>query len=485
MEIDWDGTRAAIGAGLYANDRPGTCNADEVNAAGLSAEPTERNLQELVRCAALVVESEGYFAKSRIERDPRWGDGSTNVFVMDMAGNQLISSSPLRVNGNALHEWGGSVETGPRPSVAATWFRSPTLSASRTSTIGSFNPVTGRQQSKVGMLKRVVAQGVPVLVGSAYYVPARPIAGGVRIARTTSSRPVRCARGRDIQALVQCAAEYIAAHGTEEAYRSFHEDPRWGHREFYLYSCGCLSSLGREPGQLAAYPPDRSREGVLGTSLHEVSDSVALPTTCGICTESSTFVGSGWVHYYFVNRVTGTNRAQDFAYVVEIDWDGRRAAVGAGIYERDLPGHMPPGAGERVLPGGRPERIRPSGVRALRLRPSGVPGILRGACLCQRFPLAQRIGQRHWAQLRPPERSHSAERNPIGRSRRLSLKRSGDGMSSESSKRSAKRTGTTCRPDYAAGKMVPEVAFVKRVLAQGVPLLVGTAYRHPTETGAP
>ena len=97
MEIDWDGNRAAIGAGLYANDRPGTCNADEVNAARVSAEPTERKLQELVRCAALVVESEGYFAKSRIERDPRWGDGSTNVFVMDMAGNQLISSSPLRV----------------------------------------------------------------------------------------------------------------------------------------------------------------------------------------------------------------------------------------------------------------------------------------------------------------------------------------------------------------------------------------------------
>ena len=38
----------------------------------------------------------------------------------------------------------------------------------------------------------------------------------------------------DIQALVHCAAESIAVHGTEEAYRSFHEDPQWDHPEPYV-----------------------------------------------------------------------------------------------------------------------------------------------------------------------------------------------------------------------------------------------------------
>lgn len=114
MEIDWDGSRAAIGAGLYANDLPGTCNADEVNAADLSTEPTERKLQALVRCAALMVESEGYFARHQLERNPRWSDGPTHVFVMDLMGNQLMTSSSVRLNGNALHEWGGG---GNRPAA--------------------------------------------------------------------------------------------------------------------------------------------------------------------------------------------------------------------------------------------------------------------------------------------------------------------------------------------------------------------------------
>ncbi len=35
----------------------------------------------------------------------------------------------------------------------------------------SSNPRTGQRQPRVGRLKRVVAQGVPVLVGSHFYVP--------------------------------------------------------------------------------------------------------------------------------------------------------------------------------------------------------------------------------------------------------------------------------------------------------------------------
>ena len=81
IEVDWDGQRAAIGAGVYARDWPGTCYADEVSAAALKADPGDATLTEFVRCAAMVVESQGYSAMYELESE-RWSDGSTYVFVL-------------------------------------------------------------------------------------------------------------------------------------------------------------------------------------------------------------------------------------------------------------------------------------------------------------------------------------------------------------------------------------------------------------------
>ena len=39
--------------------------------------------------------------------------------------------------------------------------------------------------------------------------------------------------------------------------------------------------------------------------------------------------------------------------------------------------------------------------------------------------------------------------------------------------------------DRTMGTMVPEIAFVQRVLAQGVPVLVGSAYEHQPESDSP
>ena len=47
--IDWDGTLATIGAGIYRRDLPGTCRSEEVNAMGLDADPSKEKLQEFVR----------------------------------------------------------------------------------------------------------------------------------------------------------------------------------------------------------------------------------------------------------------------------------------------------------------------------------------------------------------------------------------------------------------------------------------------------
>ena len=227
IEIDWNGDRAAIGAGVYALDLPGTCNAEEVNAADLESDPADGTLQAFVRCAAMMVESQGYFAKGEVEGSSRWSHGSSYVFVLDMMGNQVLTGNKIRVNGNALHEWGGKsmptdqfggrdiVGVGDTFGEAFIYYR-------------ALNPTTGANQWKVGILKRVVAQGVPLLVGAGYYVSP-----DLAVAETSCSDDYVTAsairtRG-DIQAFVQCAAEYVMEQGTEEARRAFHEDERWRH----------------------------------------------------------------------------------------------------------------------------------------------------------------------------------------------------------------------------------------------------------------
>lgn len=169
MAIDWNGMSAMIGAGIYERDRPGSCNGDDVNANMLAGDPSRLRLLEFVRCAALLVESEGYFAKAALEEDHRWSDGAIYAYVMDMAGNQVLSGRRFRVNGVAAHEWGGRgapddqfggrdmIGVGDTFGEAFIYYQ-------------SIHPVTGDRQRKVGAVKRVVAQGIPVLVGAGYYV---------------------------------------------------------------------------------------------------------------------------------------------------------------------------------------------------------------------------------------------------------------------------------------------------------------------------
>lgn len=470
MEVDWDGVRAAIGAGLYANDRPGTCNADEVNAANVSAEPTDRKLQELVRCAALMVESDGYFAKDQLESDPRWADGSTHVFVMDMMGNQVMSSSRVRVNGNALHEWRGG---GSRP---AAFGGRDVLSVG--DSFGEsfiyylkFDPLTGQRRPKVGMLKRVVAHGVPVLVGSGYYVSP----GTLQTRPSCSDNLITAAAvrtRRDIEALVDCAAEYIAEQGTEEAYRSFHDDPRWEHPEHYVFV-----RLLEQPGErsrLVAYPPDRSREGIPGTSLHDVSESLTSDYMRELH-RITDILDSGWIHYYFINRETGTVEPKS-SYLVEIGWNGKRAVVAAGIYERDLPG-----------------TCRREQVHAASLEASPSESRLEEFVQCASAQV-ESLGFFAAPVFQSDSRWHSGSIHITGVNATTREVEFGPGQYVQSfSEFAAEAFGGRdviavvetfgeaywyySTPDRASGTEVGETAFVKRVLAQGVPLLVGSSYR--------
>ena len=165
--IDWDGNPAAIGAGIYRRDLPGTCRSEEVNAMGLDADPSKEKLQEFVRCAAMELESQGYFAVRSLTTDPRWGNGSIYLFGVDAYGSSLFNGDPLsRLYGvseldpyiNTSLEGQDLVSVGDAFGESFLYY-------------SAVNPSTRRLERKVTFVKRVVVYGLPILVGSGYYHP--------------------------------------------------------------------------------------------------------------------------------------------------------------------------------------------------------------------------------------------------------------------------------------------------------------------------
>ena len=163
--IDWDGAPAAIGVGIYRRDLPGTCRSEEVNAAMLDADPSEERLREFVRCAAMELDSRGYFASVGLANDPRWRNGSIYLFGLDTYGYTLFTGSPANpVIGSELSSiyigsFGGRNVLGVADAFGETFL----YYANR-------NPATGQWQRKLAFVKRVTSFGVPVLIGAGYYL---------------------------------------------------------------------------------------------------------------------------------------------------------------------------------------------------------------------------------------------------------------------------------------------------------------------------
>lgn len=332
IETDWNGNRAVIGAGLYARDLPGTCHASDVSASIVSASMDARRLQEFVRCAAMMVESRGYFAKEELETNRRWSSGGTNVFVLDMMGNQVMSSNRLRIDGTAPHEWGkesGAVQFGGRDMVGVGGAFGEAFVY-----YGAYHPETWAYRPKVGFMKRVVAQGVPLVVGAGYFPEAQEAGQGATCADDYVAASAVRSR-EDLEAFVRCAAEYVAEHGEEAARRAFHEDERWRHGPTYVFVDGKASS--GPDSTVFVYPPNPALEGSsFGAVIDEFGNDVYFESDRVL-----SLVDSGWVHYAFVNPASGLLEPKT-SYTVKIDWDGTPAFIGAGVYERDLPGTCGP-----------------------------------------------------------------------------------------------------------------------------------------------
>ena len=163
--LDWGGTPAAIGAGVYRRDIPGTCWSEEVSAMRLEEDPSPDRLQEFVRCAAMELDSYGYFASVSLANDPRWRSGSIYLFGLDTYGYSLFTGSPANplIGSELSSDFIGSFEGRNVLGVANAFGETFLYYSNR-------NPASNRWQRKVTFVKRVTSFGVPVLIGAGYYV---------------------------------------------------------------------------------------------------------------------------------------------------------------------------------------------------------------------------------------------------------------------------------------------------------------------------
>ncbi|MDE0101278.1 MAG: hypothetical protein OXN89_02760 [Bryobacterales bacterium] len=466
IETDWDGEAAIIGAGIYSRDWPGTCYADEVNATALGADPNPEVLQDFVRCAAMAVQADGYFARPQIEADPRWTNGAQYVYVLDMMGNQLMSGSRAGLTGRVLHEWGrASDQFGGRDMIDVGDTFGETHVYYR-----SFNPQAGVQQPKVGFLKRVVAQGVPLLVGSGYYLQGGR--SGPQSSCADSYIEAAAVRTQgDLQAFVQCAAEYVWEHGEEEARRAFNEDARWKSGPTYVFVDGVQPS--GETALTHVFPPDPAREGsVWGTSVDSFGSDYFFELH-----RILSVVDKGWIYYAFANPETGRSQPKS-SYVMEIEWNGDRAAIGAGIYARDFPGTCEPSEVSAADLAARPgEQKLQELVRCAALEVESA-GYFAGPVLSKAPRWKQGSIYLSGINAQTGMIEFSGNESSFAASGRIPevLFEGRDVI------QAAALFGESFWyynfTNLLTGEVEPKVAFYKLVRAQGVPLLVGSGY-HP------
>ena len=212
--LDWNGTPAAIGAGVYRRDIPGTCESTEVNAALLEGYSSDEKLQEFVRCAAMDLKSQGYFATRALSSDPRWRNGSIYLLGLDTHGNTLFSGDPYsrwygilapELNGYLDGPFGGRDVVSVGDAFGETFLYYSTR-----------NPSTGMLQRKVTFVKRVVAYGQPILVGSGYYLDEGPeievLKTAVVAALDTLVAELVAERPADAPAYTERLRAYLEAH---------------------------------------------------------------------------------------------------------------------------------------------------------------------------------------------------------------------------------------------------------------------------------
>ncbi len=317
-----------------------------------------------------------------------------------------------------------------------------------------------------------------LLIGLAIVMLAPPQRASAAAACTDRHVTARAVDTRsDLEAFVRCAREYVADHGTEEARRAFLEDERWRHGEIYVF----VSSLAPRGEEATSHvnPPDPAREGMAYGPLHDMFGTDYFAERHRVLTAH----GEGWVYYSIANPVTGIVEPKE-TYQIAIDWNGDASAIGAGVYRRDLPGTCEPAVVNAAALDANPndqaleEFVRCAAREVEALGYFAGPMLTRGA--------RWRSGSIYVFIIEVATEAVKFSANPwsFAVSGRIgeALFEGRDLVSASDAMGEAYWYYHSV--DLESGRELRKVSFVKRALAQGVPVLVGSGYYPGPLTGS-
>ena len=335
----------------------------------------------------------------------------------------------------------------------------------------------GKRRAGAPLLRQLLPIAAVLLAG----VPAPPAAAQ---SVTCADRPVMAgavSTRADIQSFVQCAYEHVSEVGFEAAHTAFKEEPRWKSGSMYVFVAEVTTQS--DQARVFVFPPDPAREiGPFGAVIDAWGNDVFREYH-----RLATGFGEGWVYYSFTDPATGDD-APKVSYVKRMQWNGVDTVIGAGLYSRDLPGTCGPEEVNATLldaEGGNERLAEFVRCAALELEPLGYNGaqamigehrwrsgsIYLFAMDTYGNVLFNGDPYHRWFGASAPE----LNTDPDGQFLGYDIIRTSNAFGEAFLAYRARNPAT--------GSTENKVAFVKRVVAYGMPMLLASGYYPSEERG--
>ena len=297
---------AFLGAGYYPLDAPGACHPSRVRA---SLVYSLSDAEHFVRCAELHFRQHGLRGLHDLAHDPRWKSGPIYLSLTDVETLiQIMSGGAPALEGTYI----GDLEDSTGYRFIAEAAREAVLFGEAIAYYEYLNPVTGQVEPKTAYVRLVEFGGFPYLLGAGVYMPVRPACRTMPDARDVDTKP-------ELELYVSCAADLVATLGTD-AFDLLLKHRTWIGGSIYTYVID-------QACQDVVYPLEYRK----GEEDCDLTDAEGTKWNRNILAIANSDAREGYTSYLWLNPASGEVESKT-AYVVGVDLDGERVAVGAGLY---------------------------------------------------------------------------------------------------------------------------------------------------------
>ncbi len=306
IDQTFEGREAIIGAGFYPQDAPGSCHSSRVRA---SLVYSVEDAEQFVRCAELYFKLHGLRALHDLVHDPRWNSGPTYLSLTDQETLiQIMSRGAPETVGAYIGDLVDS--TGFR--FAAEGVREAALFGDAIAYYEFRNPVTGQSEPKTTYGRLIEFGGFSYVLSTGVYLPSRPECRTMPEAHEVDTKP-------ELELYVRCAADLVSVQGTS-AFDLLLKHRTWIGGSTYTFV------IDQECHDVV-YPLEYRK----GEEDCDLTDAAGTKWNQNILAIANSDAREGYTSYLWLNPASGEVEKKT-AFVIGVDLEGERVAVGAGLY---------------------------------------------------------------------------------------------------------------------------------------------------------